>query len=171
MSWKDKKNKLFSALQFLTIYVPKIQNLKPMTILNFSIRNIIAIDQLDESDKKFKKKKHKKWHRHTETHTQTDGHRDLETESAQWADSVKINVSLSTSRLLESWILETSRRPEAQALPNATPPIRKISPFRKTALSFEPMHCNFNLECPKPVQYSLFYDWQHHFRLLGFLAP
>ena len=72
-----------------------------MTILNFSLRNIIAIDQLAESDKTLKNT-HKKWQRHTETHTQTDEHRDLETESAQWADSVKINVSLSTSRLLES---------------------------------------------------------------------
>ena len=36
------------------------------------------------------KKLHPMAHTNTHTHTQTDGHRDSKTESAQFADSVKI---------------------------------------------------------------------------------
>ena len=52
-----------------------------------------------------------------------------------------------------------------QTLPGATPLLRKIYPFSKIALSFDPM-MGFDilkdLECPKPVEHSLFYDWMHH---------
>ena len=38
-------------------------------------------------------------HTMTQTHKQTDGHRDSETESAQWAESVKISVIICTQPL------------------------------------------------------------------------
>ena len=51
------------------------------------------------------------------------------------------------------------RRP----FPDATPPIGKIHPSGKIAVTFEPiLHLDFmqDLESPKDVSYSLFYGWK-----------
>ena len=71
-----------------TISEPKLINLTPTSLHNFSLRNIFVVDRFDfqplymgvirnlEKTKKV-----------AQTPTQhTDGHRDLETELAQWAD-------------------------------------------------------------------------------------
>ena len=60
---------------------------------------------------------------------------------------------------------ETSllRRLQAQTLPDATPPTRKIRPLSRIAVT---QRFNFyvlrNLKCPKPVQHSLFYNWKNY---------
>ena len=45
MSGKDQKKQ--SAWQFSTISVQKLQNLRLMSCLNFSLRNLFAVDRLD----------------------------------------------------------------------------------------------------------------------------
>ena len=79
------KTKKYSAGQFLTNSEQKLLNMIPKSFLNFSWSNIFAISRLDLMGviRHLKKKNSKKWHR------QTDGHRNLETESAQWANSMK----------------------------------------------------------------------------------
>ena len=52
----DQKKTPFSASQFLTISEPKLQNMRQISPLNFSLRNLFAIDKY------------------------TDGYRDLQTE-------------------------------------------------------------------------------------------
>ena len=70
--------------QFLNI----ILNLRPLSFHTFSLMNLFVIDwfTLSLCYKSLKKVAHTT---HTHTHTHTDGNHNLETESAQRADSVK----------------------------------------------------------------------------------
>ena len=58
------------------------------------------------------------------------------------------------------------RRLQAQTLPDEAPPLGKIHPFSKIAVTFGPIQQFYalqDLESLKNCQYSLFYDWKHHF--------
>ena len=57
-----------------------------------------------------------------------------------------------------------------QTLPDATPPVGKIHPVSKIAVTLEPIQrlgALQDLECLKKGQYSLFYEWKHHFKPFG----
>ena len=53
-----------------------------------------------------------------------------------------------------------------QTLPDATPPVGKIHPFSKIAVTFERIQrfrCPPRFRISEKCQYSLSYDWKHHF--------
>ena len=59
---------------------------------------------------------------------------------------------------------------KSSMLKDATPPLGKIPPFTKIAVSFEPMN---QLRCPsryrisKKFEHNLFLDWKHYLQPLG----
>ena len=81
-----------------------------------------------------------------------------------------------TLTLLQMALWINRNKPAAQAvgqtLLNATPPVGKIHPFSKIAVTFEPIQ---QFRWPsifrKKIPYSLFYDWKHHFNRFGVTAP
>ena len=61
----------------------------------------------------------------------------------------------------------------AQTLPDEAPPIGKIHPFRKIAVTFEPKRDFDALQDLYSLikrQYSFFFDWKHHFNRFGVTA-
>ena len=61
-----------------------------------------------------------------------------------------------------------------QTLPNATPPVCKIYPFSKIAVTFEPMQrfrCPSRLEISEKCQFIFFMTGSNIFNRLGVEAP
>ena len=57
-----------------------------------------------------------------------------------------------------------------QTLPDATPPVGKIHPVSKIAVTLEPIQrlgALQDLDYLKKVQYSLFCEWKHNFKPFG----
>ena len=70
----------------------------------------------------------------------------------------KINMFITLTSLL--------RKLQAQTLPDEAPPVGKVHPFSKIAVTFEPIQqfwCPLRFRISEKCQYSLFCDWKYHY--------
>ena len=76
--------------RFPTISEPKLLNLRPISFLNLSLRNLFVIDRLDLQLLLMGAIRRLKIPRKVARQTDRQAQRELETESTQWANLLKI---------------------------------------------------------------------------------